>query len=75
MFHKEIGDHLIHKICHIGCAARDLVVHLQVNDKIARGTAYVAYFVNEMITDFFMEHRDILKRGEDATIPVRIVKV
>lgn len=48
---------------------------VQVNDKIARGTAYVAYFVNEMITDFFMEHRDILKRGEDATIPVRIVKV
>ncbi len=48
---------------------------VQVTDKVKNNTAYVAYFVNEMVSKFFMEHKDVLKRGEDATIPVRIVKV
>lgn len=48
---------------------------VQVNDKVYPRTAYAAYFVNEMVTRFFMEHREVLKRGEDAAIPVRIVKV
>jgi len=47
----------------------------QVTDKVKPNTAYVAYFVDEMVTKFFMEHKDVLKRGEDTTIPVRIVKV
>lgn len=47
----------------------------QVTDKVKPNTAYVAYFVDEMVTRFFMEHKDVLKRGEDTTIPVRIVKV
>jgi predicted molibdopterin-dependent oxidoreductase YjgC len=48
---------------------------VQVTDKVKKNTAYVAYFVHDMVTNFFMEHKDVLKRGEDATIPVRIVKV
>jgi predicted molibdopterin-dependent oxidoreductase YjgC len=48
---------------------------VQVTDKVAKNTAYVAYFVHDMITKFFLEHRDVLKRGEDATIPVRIMRV
>jgi predicted molibdopterin-dependent oxidoreductase YjgC len=48
---------------------------VQVTDKVKPNTAYVAYFVDEMVTKFFMEHKDVLKRGEDATIPVRIAKV
>ncbi len=47
----------------------------QVTDKVKPNTAYVAYFVDEMVTKFFLEHKDVLKRGEDATIPVRIMKV
>ncbi len=47
----------------------------QVTDKVKPNTAYVAYFVDEMVTKFFLEHKDVLKRGEDSTIPVRIVKV
>ncbi len=48
---------------------------VQVTDKLKPNTAYVAYFVHDMVTKFFLEHRDVFKRGEDATIPVRIVKV
>jgi formate dehydrogenase major subunit len=48
---------------------------VQVTDKLKPNTAYVAYFVHDMVTRFFLEHRDVFKRGEDATIPVRIVKV
>jgi len=48
---------------------------VQVTDKVKPKTAYVAYFVDDMVTKFFLEHKDVLKRGEDATIPVRIVKV
>ncbi|MBN2159143.1 MAG: molybdopterin-dependent oxidoreductase [Spirochaetes bacterium] len=48
---------------------------VQVTDKVKPNTAYVAYFVDEMVTKFFMEHKDVLKRGEDSTIPVRIAKV
>ncbi len=48
---------------------------VQVTDKVKKNTAYVAYFVHDMVTNFFMEHKDVLKRGEDSTIPVRIVKV
>lgn len=47
----------------------------QVTDKVKPNTAYVAYFVDEMVTKFFLEHKDVLKRGEDTTIPVRIMKV
>ncbi|OHD72389.1 MAG: hypothetical protein A2W19_13660 [Spirochaetes bacterium RBG_16_49_21] len=48
---------------------------VQVTDKVKKNTAYVAYFIHDMVTKFFLEHKDVLKRGEDATIPVRIVKV
>ncbi|TFH41086.1 MAG: hypothetical protein E4G96_06225 [Chrysiogenales bacterium] len=48
---------------------------VQVTDKLKPKTAYAAYFVHDMATKFFLEHRDVFKRGEDATIPVRIVKV
>jgi formate dehydrogenase major subunit len=48
---------------------------VQVTDKVKPNTAYVAYFVHDMVTKFFLEHKDVLKRGEDSTIPVRIVKV
>lgn len=48
---------------------------VQVTDKVKPNTAYVAYFVDDMVTKFFLEHKDVLKRGEDSTIPVRIVKV
>jgi predicted molibdopterin-dependent oxidoreductase YjgC len=48
---------------------------VQVTDKVKKNTAYVAYFVLDMVTNFFMEHKDVLKKGEDSTIPVRIVKV
>jgi len=47
----------------------------QVTDKVKPNTAYVAYFVHDMVAKFFLEHKDVLKRGEDSTIPVRIVKV
>jgi predicted molibdopterin-dependent oxidoreductase YjgC len=48
---------------------------VQVTDKVAKNTAYVANFIHDMVTKFFLEHRDVLKRGEDATIPVRIMRV
>jgi predicted molibdopterin-dependent oxidoreductase YjgC len=48
---------------------------VQVTDKVKPNMAYVAYFVDDMVTKFFLEHKDVLKRGEDSTIPVRIVKV
>ncbi|MBI4977057.1 MAG: molybdopterin-dependent oxidoreductase [Spirochaetes bacterium] len=48
---------------------------VQITDKVKPRTAYVAYFVDDMVTNFFLAHRSIMKLGQDAAIPVRIVKV
>lgn len=48
---------------------------VRISDEVSDSTAYVPYFVQEMISEFLLEHRDELKHGEDATIPVRIEKV
>lgn len=48
---------------------------VQITDKVKPNTAYVAYFVDDMVTKFFLAHKSVMKRGEDATVPVRIVKV
>ncbi len=37
-------------------------------------TAYAPYFVQEMISRFLLGHTEVLRQGEDATIPVRIEK-
>ncbi len=50
-------------------------VAVKVSDEVGDGTAYVPYFVQDMISKFLIEHREELKHGEDATIPVRIEKV
>lgn len=46
-----------------------------ISNNVKPRTAYVPYFIQEMISKFLLEHRDVLGQGEDATIPVRIVKV
>jgi len=50
-------------------------VQARVTDEVGPGAAYVPYFIQEMISEFLLENVDILKLGEDATIPVRIEKV
>jgi len=46
-----------------------------VSDDIQPGTAYVPYFIRDMISEFLLEHHEIIEKGEDAIIPVRIEKV
>ncbi len=50
-------------------------VSVKVSEEVGDGTAYVPYFVQDMITKFLLVHDEALKYGEDATIPVRIEKV
>ena len=50
-------------------------VTVKVSEDVKKETAYVPYFIRDMISDFLMEHKDILEQGEDSIIPVRIEKV
>jgi formate dehydrogenase major subunit len=48
---------------------------VRVSDAMRMDTAYVACFVSDMVDDFLLAHRDLLRRGEDAAIAVRMVKL
>ena len=52
---------------------------IQVKAKISRdvkaGTAYMPYFVKDMISQFLLQHKKSLELGENASIPVRIEAV
>jgi formate dehydrogenase major subunit len=47
-------------------------VDVKVSEDVKRGTAYIPYFIREMITEFLLEHKQDLQTGEDAIIPIRI---
>ena len=47
-------------------------VDVKISEDVKKGTAYIPYFIREMITEFLMEHTQDLQRGEDAIIPIRI---
>ncbi|TAL32204.1 MAG: hypothetical protein EPN93_16440 [Spirochaetes bacterium] len=53
----------------------EMRVTVRVTGDVKSGTAYAPYFVQDMISKFLLGHADVLKQGEDATIPVRIEKV
>lgn len=53
----------------------EMAVEVMISDEVKPGTAYVPYFIQNMIGNFLLEHKEILKQGEDAAIPVRIQKV
>lgn len=53
----------------------EMRITARVSDDVKPNVAYAPYFVQEMITRFLLGHTDVLKQGEDATIPVRIEKV
>lgn len=50
-------------------------IDIKVSDDVMPGTAYVPYFIQNMITEFLLEHDSILSQGEDTVIPIRIEKV
>ncbi|HOK01672.1 MAG TPA: molybdopterin-dependent oxidoreductase [Spirochaetota bacterium] len=50
-------------------------VSVKISEDVKPGTAYVPYFIKEMITDFLLGHSDKSDMGLDATIPVRIERV
>ncbi len=53
----------------------EMRITARVSEDLKPNVAYAPYFVQEMITKFLLGHTDVLKQGEDATIPVRIEKV
>ncbi|HNU92673.1 MAG TPA: molybdopterin-dependent oxidoreductase [Spirochaetota bacterium] len=53
----------------------EMRVSARVSDDVSPNTAYAPYFVQEMISRFLLGHTEVLRQGEDATIPVRIEKV
>lgn len=55
--------------------AGEMKAAVKISDEVRSGTAYIPYFIQETISKFLLEHRDVLARGEDATIPVKIEKV
>ncbi len=50
-------------------------VAARISGDVKPGTAYVPYFVQEMITQFLLEHATAAEGGEDSIIPVKIEKV
>ena len=53
----------------------EMRITAMVTDDVRPNTAYAPYFVQDMVTRFLLGHPEVLKQGEDATIPVRIEKV
>ncbi|MCP4129566.1 MAG: molybdopterin-dependent oxidoreductase [bacterium] len=56
-------------------ASGEMTVDVMVSDAVQPGTTCVPYFVRDRLAEFLLEHTDVLKHGEDATIPIRIERV
>lgn len=50
-------------------------VDVKISNDVKPETAYIPYFIRDMLSGFLMEHKDIFDQGEDAIIPIRIEKV
>ena len=50
-------------------------VAVRVSEDVKTGTAYVPYFIREMISSFLLEHNQDLEKGEEAFIPIRIERI
>ncbi len=50
-------------------------VMVMVSGDVPGSTAYIPYFIRDMVPEFLMEHGEIVSPGEDAIIPVRLEKV
>lgn len=53
----------------------EMKVTVKLSGDVKPNAAYAPYFVQDMITRFLLGHTEALKKGEDASIPVRIEKV
>ncbi len=56
-------------------AAGSMKVAARVTGDIRPGTAYVPYFIGDMVPGFLNAHGAAVGQGEDSVIPVRIEKV
>ncbi len=56
----------------ISSAYGSMNVDVKVSEDVKPGTAYIPYFIREMITEFLLEHKQDFQKGEDAIIPIRI---
>jgi predicted molibdopterin-dependent oxidoreductase YjgC len=52
-----------------------LQVAARVTDEVRPGMIYAPYFVGPMIEAFLKPHAELIERGEDGVVPVRIEKV
>ena len=50
-------------------------IAVKVTDEVKSGTAYVPYFIQDMISEFLLEHKELIDQGENAIIKVKIEKV
>ena len=53
----------------------EMQVMAKVSEDVKPGTAYVPYFIQDMISQFLLEHEQVLEQGEDSLIPVKIERV
>ena len=58
----------------ITSAEGSMRVSVRVSPDVKAGTAYVPYFIQDMIPRFLRAHASTIERGEDAVIPVKIEK-
>lgn len=47
-------------------------IAVKVNDDVQPGTAYIPYFIKNMISDFLIRYDNAFSAGEESVIPVRI---
>ena len=53
----------------------EMLLAVKITDDVKSHAAYVPYFARDIIAKAVAGHPEILKQGEDATIPIRIEKV
>ncbi|PKL16616.1 MAG: hypothetical protein CVV49_15340 [Spirochaetae bacterium HGW-Spirochaetae-5] len=52
-----------------------MIVAVKISEDVKAGTAYVPYFIREMISSFLLEHNQEFDKGEDTIIPIRIERI
>lgn len=53
----------------------EMLLAVKISEDVKPNAAYVPYFARDIISRALAGHAEILQKGEDATIPIRIEKV
>jgi len=59
----------------VSSTAGSMKIALKISEDVQTGSAYIPYFIKDMISGFLLNHGEAFTAGEEGIIPIKIEKV